>query len=529
MEKFYLEKEEELFSIIDKIKLSQGANVALVVPLGMLALKSIINLRILKEECIFLGKNIYIATSDALIKKLSQQAGIEILEPQTETPRIEKSAKMGRIVDLRQKAITDTADTTEELIFPRKYDEGPVFSEPLPIKSEKIKKVRHFKFPKFKIFAWVFVILCVLGLLIYLVLVVMPRTQITIYPKKESIKFDAEITVDKNTDTVDSNSGTIPGQLFNVEEIQTKEFPATGEKEVEEKASGKIMVYNQYSSSSQTLVKTTRFRSSDGKIFRLVNTTTIPGASIEEGKIIASSKEVDVAADEAGEAYNIGPTDFTIPGFEGTPKYTAFYGKSTEVMAGGAKGKMKVATADDISGAINIVTLELKDKVSKEFEAKIPKDLKLLKNSQTLEVVESKSSLKANQPGQKFTISIRIKASGIAFKEQDALYCIEKNVSDKISGNKTILLSTIKIDYSILKLDLNQGKAIYACNIGAEAALNIDEQKIKSDLAGKSETEVKKYLSSLPEIESAKVVFWPFWVKKVPENKNKIKVLTKIN
>jgi len=536
MENFYLKKEDELFSVIDQIKLSQDIDVALIIPSGMPILKSIINLRILKEESAFLGKNIYIITPDTLIKRLAKQAGVEVLEKQMETQQAQWPIKMGRIVDLRSKAMSDVVVNTEQITEPKfektiyDYEEGPVFSEPLPVRTEKPRKIRrfHFKFFTSKTLIGLLIFLCLLGLA-YVVYFVLPRAQVIITPKKENIKFKTEIIVDKNINSVDVEAGKVPGQFFQVESMETKEFPTTGEKDVEEKANGKIIVYNQYSSADQTLVKTTRFKSSNGKIFRLANTTTIPGATIEEGKIIASSKEVEVIADEAGEAYNIGPSDFTIPGFEGTPKYAAFYGKSTEAMSGGAKGKMKVATADDISGATNIVTIELKDKVSKEFQEKIPKDLKLLKESQALEVVESKSTLKANQPGEKFTVSVKVKASGLAFKEQDVLYCIERNIGDNISGSKTLIFSTIKINYTVSKLDLSQGKVNYDCDVEAETAFNIDNQKIKDDLANKSEAEVRKYLSSLPEIESAKVIFWPFWVKRVPENQNKIKVLTKIN
>ena len=275
-------------------------------------------------------------------------------------------------------------------------------------------------------------------------------------------------------------------------------------------------------------MKTTRFRATNGKIFRLTSTVTIPGAVIDEGKIIASSKEVDVEADEAGDTYNIGPSDFNIPGFEGTPKYTAFYGKSTNPMTGGAKGKMKVATDSDIKGATNIVTLELKDEALKEFQGKIPADLKLLKDNQTLEVVESLSSLKANQPGEKFTITVKVKASGLAFKEGDAMYLVEKDVGNEIPKDKTVLLSSIKIDYKVSKLDLSQGKSVLSGDVEADTVLSFDEQKIKNDLAGKNETDVTNYFRSFSGIEKAKVVFWPFWVKRVPTDKNKIKVTTSI-
>ena len=61
------------------------------------------------------------------------------------------------------------------------------------------------------------------------------------------------------------------------------------EKELNEKARGSLTVYNEYSSSPQTLVATTRFESPEGKIFRIEKNIVVPGAKIEEGKIIAST------------------------------------------------------------------------------------------------------------------------------------------------------------------------------------------------------------------------------------------------
>ncbi|MFH1129529.1 MAG: hypothetical protein V1686_02220 [Patescibacteria group bacterium] len=554
MERFYLKSNEEFFSIIDNIKLSKDINLALVVPSGTAALKSIINLRILKEESIFLGKKVYISTADGLIRKLSMQAGIDILEVQDAgQPQIKRPDKiMGRVVDLRTMADVVNSRKEEEVVenfepepkfefepqiktqpendffYKERFSDEKVFAEPLPEKIQRIKKTRKFRIPIKKILISLGILIAVLGLA-YVVYFVLPHAQIVINPKKESVKFETDIAVNKDISAINVDQATIPGQLFEVEKMESREFPSTGERDVSEKAKGKITIYNQYSSSPQTLVKTTRLKSTDGKIFRLTATVTIPGAIIDEGKIVASSKEVDVEADEAGADFNIGPSDFKIPGFEGTPKYSAFYGKSTQPMTGGAKGKMKVATQDDITGAINIVAVGLKERASQEFRGTIPNDLKLLSDSQSLEVTESSSTVKANMPGEKFTVTVKVRAVGLAFKEQDVLNLLEKNVADKISENRTLLFSTIKIDYKTSKFDSKKGSSNLICSVEADSVWNFDANQIRKDLIGKTETEARTYLSSLAEIETAKIVLWPFWVKQVPDKEGRIKVLIKIN
>lgn len=534
MKEIYIEANEDLSSIINKIEKSREDEIILIVPSNT-SLKSIVNLRILNTEAASLGKEISIFTHDPLIKELVQQAGFKLLEKSDFEKQIIQSKKiMSDIIAPPAQSpepiekvpfdrpLDDLGDKEEQFEELFKKSETETIEEPIFVEPQE-DKPRFRIFIKKRVIALIIVIgLLGMGFLFYFIL---PSAKVIINPKKETIRFETEVVADKNVDSIIVADSVIPGQVFQLEMEDSKKFPTTGEKELEEKARGKIIVYNQYSSSPQALVKTTRFLSEGGKLFRLMETTVIPGATIEEGKIIPSSKEVEVEADEAGENYNIGPSKFTIPGFEGSPKYEAFYGESEEPMAGGAKGKMRVATKDDVDGAKELISLELKNKAAEQFSKKIPSELKILKNSQTLEIIESNSSLEPDQPGKEFTVSVKVRAWGLAFKEQDIIYLIEKNIVDKISDNKILLPSTIKIDYKDTKIDLAQGKTTFSCQIEANVAWKINEDEIQNNLVGKNEVDVRKYLSSLTEIETARVVFWPFWVKKIPNNKGKIKII----
>jgi hypothetical protein len=571
MEKFYLETDEDFFTVIDRIKRSRDNRIVLIVPSGFSALRSIINLRILKEESISLDKDVAIITSDSLIKKLAQQVNLTVAD------RIKEDVRQNEWENKRQKEFDSKFKSGKKIISDIVRSPKPKITAPIrkaepefeettyePVEdssageelrdlgdkeeqfdelfvkkrkeSKKYEKEKEpeiyfpekekpsFKFFTFKRSIFLFIVLLLIGggFFLYFVL---PKAEISIETKKEPVNFETEITADKDVGSVDKENGIIPAQVFQIEVEDTRTFPSTGEKDVSEKARGTITIYNQYSSSEQTLVKTTRLRSESGKVFRLTDTVIIPGATIEEGKIVPNSRDVYVEADEAGEAYNIGPAKFTIPGLEGTPKYTGFYGESTSAMTGGAKGKMKVATQGDIDGATQIVSLELKNKAEEEFIKKIPAELKLLESSQVLEIVESTSSLKADQPGKEFTIKVKAKAWGMAFKEEDVVAIVRESIDSKISADKFLIPTTIKLTYGKSKIDADQSRAVFSCQVEAEAGWNIDENKLKNDLAGKNEIDVRQYLSSLAEVDVARVVFWPFWVKKIPSNKDKITII----
>ena len=258
MERFYIKQDDELFSIIDNVKLSKDINIVLIVPFGTIALRSIINLRILKEESESLGKSVYVSTSDTLIKKLAKQAGIKVIEAQTKAQIKKPERNMGRIVDLRMMSdvvIPDEEETiseisVEESVLEEKivsepkfepkpqpednyfYKERPykekVFAEPLPERIKKVKRVRSFKIftPKFFIGVLIFIVLLGLAAIVYFVL---PRAQVVITPKKEAVKFTSDILVDSNITEIKLDESTIPGQFFDLEKTESKEFPTTGE------------------------------------------------------------------------------------------------------------------------------------------------------------------------------------------------------------------------------------------------------------------------------------------------------------
>lgn len=96
------------------------------------------------------------------------------------------------------------------------------------------------------------------------------------------------------------------------------------------KATGKIMIYNEFSTAEQKLIINTRFESPDGRIYKLAQSITVPGKKIINQQEIPGQIEAVVIAEEEGSQYNIDPTKFTIPAFKGGPKYEYFYGISTD-------------------------------------------------------------------------------------------------------------------------------------------------------------------------------------------------------
>lgn len=587
MRTIYIEPNEEITSVIDRLNEAESNEINLVVPSGAQIWQSSINLKLLKREIDGLAKQIVLVTTDDLGKEMAEKIGFTVKKERDLPTQIirededfnneqTKEEESKDMIDLLVKELDAEKNKPAKKNFfswpktkkePRKkmidivnpVGDGENKSVYQPTEPEvKVKKIPVFKtiekeeIPKEKIiqepiikeeiireypqpiektfrFKWSKILIGFVGLaflaggvIAYLAL---PNTEIDIFPKKEKANFDLSVVGTQSISQPDQILNKIPLQEIEAKKIKSKEFASTGEKQLNEKARGTLTIYNEYSSSPQTLVVTTRFESSEGKIFRIERNITIPGAKIEEGKIIASSIETEVAADQPGVEYNIGPSNFTIPGFKGTAKYARFYAKSKTVMTGGSTEKVKIVTADDLKKAEENLTAELKKEIEAVFQEQAPAGLKLVEGGLKEEITKKSFSVEEEARADKFILEIELTMRGLFFKEDDLKNLADFNLASQITENKQPLSSTQKITQDKPIIDWQKKEVIFSLHIEEEVAWQIDSQRLKENLAGKEETEVRKYLAELPAVEKAKVTFWPFWVKRVPLQKEKIKII----
>ena len=147
------------------------------------------------------------------------------------------------------------------------------------------------------------------GLLTY----VFNSATVTIVPKTRDVNdFGRTLTFGQKG----ADSASIPFIVEKTVLKKSKTLPLSESRKVEAKAKGRIVVYNNFDGLPQKLIKNTRFESKKGKIYRINDSITIPG--MKGGT--PGSVEVDIYADSNGADYNIDATEFTIPGFKGTPR-----------------------------------------------------------------------------------------------------------------------------------------------------------------------------------------------------------------
>lgn len=405
-----------------------------------------------------------------------------------------------------------------------------------PIKFQVGKKVSSFNQKNFnqknKFFVFGLTGLTVLGLAVIFYFI-LPRAEIIIWPETEIFKQEIVLNLNKEIEQVDFVNKIIPAQLFTVEKNASEGFLASGKTIKRTKAEGIIRVYNVYSTNPLSLIVNTRFMSEDGKLFHTKRRITVPGAKREGGRLISRYIDVEVRAAVYGQGHNIDPSTFSIPGLVGTPKFHGFYGKSYAPMEGGFKGEVSQIIQADLDKAKTTVLEKLFSDAEKTIKNKVPDGFEfVLLNDQIIkhQIIEQFSSAKVEDKKDDFEFQAKIKSQAIIFNLSDIKKFSKENILLDIRDiYKDFLENSLKINYSFKDIDLEQGKFTMLLEIEAIIFPKINQETIKENIKGKTIPKAEIFLQAQPEIIKKQINLWPFWVEKIPQNKEKIEIELNFN
>jgi hypothetical protein len=349
----------------------------------------------------------------------------------------------------------------------------------------------------------------------------LPKANIQIWPKIDTLSFQQTITADKSADSVDSSKAVVPAQYFETSKTLSQDFPATGSASSGGVASGTITVYNKYDPpTSFTLKAGTHFMSDSGKLFVALQKIVVPAAKKSGSKITPGSVQVSVQAIEGGQAYNIAPSNFSVPGLKGADYYYSIYAVSSEAMAGGYTGKVKKVTDDDIQGAKDVLVKKLTADAISDLKSQVSSDYILLDNAISYNTASASTQTKSGTVADNFTYTATVKASCLAFKKSDLEEFAKNYILSQLADGKTLLDSSFKMDYSASTVDVSGGKATLNLNFSSGAYQNIDKNSLALSLMGQNADQINQTITSQfgNNVSKVKINFWPFWVRSAPNN-----------
>lgn len=372
------------------------------------------------------------------------------------------------------------------------------------------------------------VIVLVLGIYLFFKL---PKADILIWPKVETLSFKQTITADKSVDSINIINNIIPVQYFQATKTNSQNFPATGNASNEGYASGNITIYNKYDPPTPFNFKTgTHFMSDSGKLFITYQKVAIPAAKKSGSKITPGSVQIQVQAVEGGTDYNIAPSNFSIPGLKGTSYYYGVYAVSSSAMTGGYAGEVKKVTTDDIASAKDVLIKKTTLDAITDLKAQIPSDYIILgpTGDPTIlsNVTNASTSTKAGTVIDNFNYEVTVATSALAFKKSDIEQFAKNYIISKIPEGKTLLDDSFVIDYSASVVDVSGGKATVNLDFSSGVYQNINKNSITLSLLGKNADQIKAIVDNSlgDQVSKVQTKFWPFWVFFAPNNQKAIDI-----
>lgn len=331
---------------------------------------------------------------------------------------------------------------------------------------------------------------------------------------------------------VNAPVGTLPYQIVSTSRTASTTVKATGTTQVSKSASGVITIYNVYSTSPQPLITNTRFEAPDGKIYRIHSAVTVPGAkAAADGTLTPGTVSITAYADQPGAAYNKGQTQFTVPGFQGDPRYTKFYAQA-DAMEGGFVGAQASVDPADLTAAQNALRQGLQGALQAAASTQIPKEYLAIPGTlaisygdiaQTPGVDSSTVILSETAMATADTVRASDLAAAIAVQKVEGYNGEAVNFADPAAI--TIgLAGTSTASTGVLTLALSGSPTL---------VWQFDPNALKAALVGKPKGAFEQIVTSFaPAITCSPTTpcsasIRPFWSSTFPSNPDKIMVVTK--
>jgi hypothetical protein len=550
----YIDVDDEITGVIDKVRSSDGRVLALVLPKRASVFQSIVNMKLLKRAADEDKKRLVLITSEAGLLPLAGAVKIHVARTLQSKPEIpaapdvsdtEESVDEDEPLAGPQEVTAETAGnrpigelagpaaavpplTTDDAMETVELDNDteeeaaslPVSTAPLPMAAKKDKKLKVPNFNRFRLL----LALGALGLIIIIALLfvavtVLPKATIAIKTNATNVNTNLSLTLDTTALALDETANVVPAKQVQEQKSFTQTASATGQANKGDRASGTVSMTAQ--ACAPNIGTPDDVPAGTGVSYNGLTYITQSDASFSFSNASGScvnyvSDGVDIIAQGAGAKYNADNVSFAVAGRSDV--------KATGSASGGTDNIVKVISQADIDGAKGKISAQ--DGGAKhDLQSQLAQDgyyaVMATFNAGTPSVT---TSANAGDTADSVTVTEAITYTLIGAHKSDLTTLIDNQIKGQIDTSKQSIL-----DDGLARADIKViNSTAKTTQLGLQATgvvgPDIKVDAVKQLAAGKKSGDVKSALKSQPGITDVTVKLSPFWVSSVPKNQNKITV-----
>ncbi|HEX8763054.1 MAG TPA: hypothetical protein VF733_04840 [Candidatus Saccharimonadales bacterium] len=549
----YIDIDDEITAIIDKVRGSHEKIVALVLPKRATVLQSVVNMRLLKRTADEAKKHLVLITAEAGLLPLAGSVGIYVaksLQSRPEIPTvhmgdqdsgddteetvhmtddepIDKSKSVGQ--HLRRTPASAAVPLASERDDEIELDNTSAASVAAATSSKKPKKPgKKFSIPdfdKFRLWGVVGVLAVIIFVFLwYMMFVSMPRASISVKTDSSAIQANLDVTLSPTAKEVDAEEAVIPSVEQKLQKTFTQQVDSTGQKDNGTKASGTIrFVYcnlNDVITGNTVTIPAGTGVSANGLTF-ITQSTVVVEPSNYQGNTCKNNKKstpVGITSQGAGEKYNMAASNYSVAGFANVTGE----GSAT---SGGTSQIVKIVSQTDIDNAKQKIATQDANPIKLELQRGLTaKNLYSLEDTFKTSEPEVTTNVKVGDEAPSVTVTQKITYSMIGAKLTDLKKIVEHEVEKKIDKNKQQIIDFGLEDATFKLLNERNGSTMVVMDATAVAGSDLNVGEIKNQVAGKKGNDAKEIIGKYPGVTEVEVDYSPFWVKAIPKKTSKITI-----
>lgn len=550
----YVEIDEEVTSVFDRIKTLRKKEILLVVPRKAILFQSGVNLQILRKKMEEKGRRLIIVTTDRNGIHLAEKVGLTVLNrieveeakaPEEENPQVLirpiQALRNEMPKEETPQRVSEKKMSIRELVQEFRMRDGS--KRKAPESSYSL----HMSRPSRKVLTLILMIS--IGLFALIGYVAFPSATIYIRPKFDNLDFTVNVTLaDKriNQTLLQQNKPhVIASETVKTTTKQTKVFNTTSMEFSGQNAKGRIRILNT-ENEPWPLKEGTRFQTDDGINFRIAKGVEVPGRTFDEAQtVLPGVMVVGVEADPfdaygqpVGDRGNIPTTRFKIPALS---KFNQrlIWGESEGPMVGGVTSYRAVVKKVDIEAAKKQIQDNLILMAKEDLRTYIDEINQLNKTHMVL--MDDDRYLKTQLVDlryadglegsyrDKFELFAKIDAEGVAFDFDQLFAILKSEIATRSHPDMQLRESSLapeNVNYEVIEEDPNAGQVKVTATLKGIEEFAIEPStsagvrfgnKVKEAVVGMDVSAVENWVGNLPEVDAVKVKTWPAWIHTIPK------------
>lgn len=554
----YIDVDDEITGIIDKLRSSEAKIVALVLPKRASVFQSIVNMKLLKRAADEDKKHLVLITTETGLLPLAGLAGVLVASSLTSKPAIpiapvandleetvdeasgivstgevdpelKGDTPIGELAGLPATAPLVDADGVETINMDDEVDAAETVAPAAAASPvvKKIKKDKKLEVPNFERFR----LLLILGGLALIVLIVgivfavtvLPKATIAVTTNATNVNTNVSFTADTAAATFSPTANVLPAKAAQQQKVYTEQASATGQKNNGEKATGQVEVTN--CGQDDIVIAAGTGISSNGLTFISQNAVIVPVSGFYTKKGVSTCQNdghnsVNVRAQSGGANYNLADqSKYTISGQDS--KTVTGVGTA---MTGGTDNIVKIVSQTDIDSAkAKIAAADTGIKTALNAQL-VQMGLYALDSTFSSSEPKVVTSATAGDPADNVTVTETVSYTMLGVQQADLKTILDDNIKKQIDTGKQSILDEGLRGATFAATGTTATSSQINLQSLAVAGPQLSVAMIKTLAAGKKSGDVQSELRADPGVTDVTVKFSPFFVNHVPKKLDKITV-----